>query len=98
MITKLACEPASYFCDESGQVHRVDAHLDVRGLICPAPALESLKATAALRPGQVLEITGDWLESKFEVPAAVLRPGYSILAILEDDGSDLWKIYVRRDH
>jgi len=95
---KLTAEPALAIADEQGQVYQVDAHLDVRGLICPAPALESLKATAALRPGQVLEIVGDWLESKFEVPAAILRPGFTILAILEDDGSDLWKIYVRRDH
>ncbi|MCS7166478.1 MAG: sulfurtransferase TusA family protein [Gemmatales bacterium] len=95
---KLAAEPVETICDETGCVHRVDAHLDVRGLICPAPALESLKATAALRPGQVLEIIGDWVESKFEVPAAILRPGFSILAVLEDDDSDLWKIYVRRDY
>lgn len=93
----LSAEPQQTICDELGQVYRIDAHLDVRGLICPAPALESLKATAALRPGQVLEIVGDWLESKFEVPAAILRPGFSILAILEDEHSDLWKIYVRRD-
>lgn len=94
---KLTAEPLDTIHDDAGQVYRVDAHLDVRGLICPAPALESLKATAALCPGQVLEIVGDWLESKFEIPAAILRPGFSILAILEDDESDLWKIYVRRD-
>lgn len=95
---KLTAEPLQTFCDDTGQAYHVDAHLDVRGLICPAPALESLKATAALLPGQVLEIVGDWLESKFEVPAAILRPGFSILAILEDEDSDLWKIYVRRDY
>ncbi|GBD35163.1 hypothetical protein HRbin36_00268 [bacterium HR36] len=95
---RLTAEPAQTICDDTGQTYVVDAHLDVRGLICPAPALESLKATMALRPGQVLEIVGDWVESKFEVPAAILRPGFSILAILEDEESDLWKIYVRRDH
>jgi TusA-related sulfurtransferase len=83
--------------DDDGRAHPIDAHLDVRGLICPAPALESLQATAALKPGQVLEITGDWLESKFEVPSAVLRTGFVILAIHEDDGSDLWKIFVKRE-
>ncbi len=83
--------------DDDGRAHEVHEHLDVRGLICPAPALESLQATAAMKPGQVLEITGDWLESKFEVPSAVLRPGFVILAIHEDDGSDLWKIYVKRE-
>jgi TusA-related sulfurtransferase len=94
---KLSDELCPQIRDDDGVEHAVDAHLDVRGLICPAPALESLQATAALRPGQVLEITGDWLESKFEVPSAVLRTGFVILAIHEDDGTDLWKIFVKRE-
>jgi TusA-related sulfurtransferase len=94
---KLTAEPCRIVFDEDGTPHAVHAYLDVRGLICPAPALESLEATAALQPGQVIEITGDWLESKFEVPCAVLRPGFVILAIHEDDTSDLWKIYVKRE-
>jgi TusA-related sulfurtransferase len=83
--------------DDVGTIHAVHEQLDVRGLICPAPALESLQATASLKPGQVIEIVGDWIESKFEVPCAVLRPGFAILAIHEDDQSDLWKIYVQRE-
>ncbi len=94
---KLSAEVSRTVLDDEGQAHEVHEHLDVRGLMCPAPALESLEATAALRPGQVLEITGDWLESKFEVPSAVLRPGFAILAIHEDDDSDLWKIFVKKE-
>jgi TusA-related sulfurtransferase len=93
---KLTAEAARTVIDDDGNVHEVHEYLDVRGLICPAPALQSLEATAALGRGQVIEITGDWLESKFEVPSAVLRPNYVILAIHEDDDSDLWKIYVKR--
>ncbi len=94
---KLLADRCRTIVDDEGRVHEVDDYLDVRGLICPAPALESLQATAALKPNQVIEITGDWLESKFEVPCAVLRPGFAILAIQEDDGSDLWKIFVKRE-
>ena len=94
---KLTTEFRRAVHDDDGREHEVHEYLDVRGLVCPAPALNSLEATAALRPGHVLEITGDWLESKFEVPSAVLRPGFVILAIHEDDGSDLWKIYVKRE-
>jgi TusA-related sulfurtransferase len=93
----LTAEPQQHVIDDEGKTHTVHEYLDVRGLVCPAPALESLEATAALKPGQVIEIMGDWLESKFEVPCAVLRPGFVILAIHEDDGSDLWKIYVKRE-
>lgn len=93
----LSPEAYSTVVDDDGHVHEVHEYLDVRGLMCPAPALESLEATAHLKPGQVIEITGDWLESKFEVPCAVLRTGYVILAIHEDDDSDLWKIYVKRE-
>jgi TusA-related sulfurtransferase len=94
---RLTAELHRRIIDDDGREHEVDAHLDVRGLICPAPALNSLEASAALKPGQVLEITGDWLESKFEVPSAILRPGFVILAIHEDDESDLWKIFVKRE-
>ena len=94
---KLTAELSRTVLDDDGREHEVQEYLDVRGLVCPAPALNSLEATAALRPSQVLEITGDWLESKFEVPSAVLRTGFVILAIHEDDASDLWKIYVKRE-
>jgi len=94
---KLSAELSRTVVDDHGREHPVHAHLDVRGLICPAPALQSLEATAALAPGQVIEIMGDWVESKFEVPSAVLRPNFVILAIHEDDSSDLWKIYVKRE-
>lgn len=94
---KLTAELCRTVLDDDGREHEVHEYLDVRGMICPAPALNSLEATAALRAGQVIEITGDWVESKFEVPSAVLRTGFVILAIHEDDDSDLWKIYVKRE-
>jgi TusA-related sulfurtransferase len=94
---RLSAELARTVLDDDGREYEVHEYLDVRGLVCPAPALNSLEATAALKPGQVLEITGDWLESKFEVPSAILRTGFVILAIHEDDDSDLWKIYVKRE-
>lgn len=94
---KVSIEPSPTVADDAGRIHLVHDQLDVRGLMCPAPALESLEATRNLQPGQVLEIVGDWLESKWEVPSAVLRPGFVILAIHEDDASDLWKIYVKRE-
>ena len=94
---KLTAELCRTVLDDDGQQHEVHEYLDVRGMVCPAPALNSLEATAALRAGQVIEITGDWVESKFEVPSAVLRTGFVILAIHEDDDSDLWKIYVKRE-
>ncbi len=94
---KLVAAPCRSVVDDDGREHEVQEYLDVRGLMCPAPALESLEATAALKAGETIEITGDWLESKFEVPCAVLRPGFVILAIHEDDESDLWKIFVKRE-
>jgi len=94
---KMTADLRATVLDDEGREHGVHEYLDVRGLVCPAPALNSLEATAALKPGQVLEITGDWIESKFEVPSAVLRTGFVILAIHEDEDSDLWKIYVKRE-
>ena len=94
---KLTADFCCKVLDDDGREHEVHEYLDVRGMICPAPALNSLEATAALKSGQVLEITGDWIESKFEVPSAVLRTGFVILAIHEDEDSDLWKIYVKRE-
>src|SRR5947209_3573221 len=85
--------------DDDGKPFAVAAHLDVRGLTCPMPALKSLEHSQQLVSGQVLEVVGDWPGSKFEVPFAVTGKAHlEVVRIIESDvpEDETWWIYVRR--
>jgi tRNA 2-thiouridine synthesizing protein A len=85
--------------DEDGAPFAVTTHFDARGMTCPMPALKSLELSVQLKPGEVLEVVGDWPGSKFEVPYAVTgKAGLEVVRIIESDVPDdeTWWIYVRR--
>ena len=84
---------------DDGAVFTVQHHLDTRGMTCPQPALKALERGRALKPGEVLEVVGDWPGSKLEVPFAVAeRDGMEVLCIIDSDVPDdeTWWIYIRR--
>jgi len=83
--------------DDHGRAFAISRHLDVRGLTCPMPALQTIECAQALSPGEVLEVVGDWPGSKLEVPYAVTgKPGLEVVRIIESDtpGDQTWWIYV----
>ncbi|HEY3320304.1 MAG TPA: sulfurtransferase TusA family protein [Planctomycetota bacterium] len=85
--------------DDDGRNFFVSAHLDVRGLTCPMPALKAIEHSLLLAAGDVLEIVGDWPGSKLEVPYAMLgRSGLEVVRIIESSvpEDETWWIYVRR--
>ena len=85
--------------DDDGHSFAITQHLDVRGMTCPMPALKSLEHGKKLVAGEVLEVVGDWLGSKFEVPFAVAgRDGLEVVRIVESELPDdeTWWIYIRR--
>jgi len=85
--------------DEEGRVFTVTDHLDTRGLTCPMPAMKTIEKCRDLKPGDVLEVVGDWPGSKLEVPyAATHRSDLEVVRIIESTQpeDDTWWIYVRK--
>jgi TusA-related sulfurtransferase len=71
-----------------------DEVLDVKGLTCPAPLVETRKKLNKMQVGQTLEIVGDHGPSKKEVPEVMEDLGHEIVSIT-DQGS-VWHVIVKK--
>jgi TusA-related sulfurtransferase len=71
-----------------------DNVLDVIGLSCPGPLVETRKKIKRMESGQTLEIRGTHAPSKKEVPEMLEEQGHEVLSI-EQEG-DVWIITVRK--
>lgn len=64
------------------------------GLVCPQPLLEALKRLRGMKPGQTLEVFGDFPLSKEEIPAGVKEAGHEVVSVQESGG--VWRIIIKR--
>ena len=55
------------------------ATLDVRGYLCPIPALKAEEAMATLKPGDTLEILGDDPTMLIDIPAWCDNKGHTLI-------------------
>jgi len=71
-----------------------DESIDTRGLTCPRPLVETKKKLKRMEIGKTLEVTGDHMPSKKEVPEMMEEQGHEILSIKEIDG--VWTVLIRK--
>jgi TusA-related sulfurtransferase len=71
-----------------------DEKLDVKGLTCPAPLVETRKKLKRMEIGQILEVIGDHGPSKKEVPEMIGEQGHEIMSITEQNG--VWQVVIKK--
>lgn len=71
-----------------------DEVLDVRGLTCPAPLVETRKKIKRMDVGKTVEVIGDHMPSKTEVPDAMKDLGHEVLEVTESDGA--WHVTLKK--
>ncbi len=71
-----------------------DEVLDVKGLTCPAPLVETRKKLKRMEVGKTLEVIGDHGPSKKEVPEMIGEIGHHILSVTEENG--IWHVFIKK--
>lgn len=71
-----------------------DKELDVRGLTCPGPLVETRKKLKKMEAGATLLIRGDHAPSKKEVPETLTELGHEVISVTEDAG--VWEVVVKK--
>ena len=71
-----------------------DEVLDVTGLTCPAPLVETRKKLNRMELGQTLEVVGDHGPSKKEVPEMIGEIGHQIISVTEEGG--VWHVLIKK--
>ena len=71
-----------------------DEVLDVKGLTCPAPLVETRKKLNKMQVGQILEVIGDHGPSKKEVPEVMEDLGHEIVSITDQNG--VWHVTIKK--
>ena len=71
-----------------------DVVIDVKGLTCPAPLVETKKKLKHMEVGQTLEVIGDHGPSKKEVPEMIGEQGHQILSVTEQNG--VWHVLIKK--
>jgi tRNA 2-thiouridine synthesizing protein A len=61
---------------------------------CPVPLVETRKAIRKALNGDIVEVVGNHLSSKEEIPMAVKAMGLKLLSIEEEDG--VWRIRIQK--
>jgi tRNA 2-thiouridine synthesizing protein A len=69
--------------------------LDVRGKICPVPLLLTKRRLEAMRNGEVLEVIGDYPQTRDNIQKLVQRTGSETLKIEESVGE--FRILIRKN-
>ncbi len=68
--------------------------LDVRGEICPRPALLAREALAELEPGDELLVTGDYPPAERNLRRSCSFHGYEVEGVESDEGTFSLRIAV----
>jgi len=69
--------------------------LDVRGMVCPYPSFETIKALSSMKSGDILEVITDSKTSALEsIPTLLKRKNYEFLVIEKE--KELWHIKVKK--
>ena len=71
-----------------------DVSIDSRGMNCPMPLVETRKALNKMKEGEILEVEGDHVVSKKEIPMAMKELGNEVVEIKEEGNG--WKIWIKK--
>ena len=71
-----------------------DVSVDCKGMNCPMPLVETRKALKKMKEGEILEVEGDHMVSKKEIPMAMDMLGNEVIEIKEERNS--WKIWIKK--
>jgi len=71
-----------------------DETIDVKGLTCPRPLVETKKKLKSMQTGKTLDIIGDHGPSKKEIPEMMKEQGQEILYV-KDEGK-AWRVGIRK--
>jgi tRNA 2-thiouridine synthesizing protein A len=71
-----------------------DEILDVKGLQCPQPLVETQKKLRKMEVGKTLEVIGDHGPSKKEIPETMKTQGHEILSVTEQNG--VWHVVIKK--
>ncbi len=77
---------------------KADATADLVYRVCPMHLLEPAVFLKDLRPGQVLEILTDYDGALEDIPAWCDKNGQEFLGLCEEDGEDVYRLYIRKLH
>lgn len=74
---------------------QVAKSVDTRGMACPYPSFEAVKALSPLKAGETIEVITDSGESALEsIPSVCQRRKWDF-AVLEE-GKGLWKVRITK--
>lgn len=65
---------------------KVDAQLDLRGVVCPINFVKAKLKLESMEIGEVLELTLDSGEPIQNVPKSIKEEGHKILEVKKEDG------------
>ena len=69
--------------------------LDVRGMVCPYPSFETIKALSTMKSGEILEVITDSKTSALEsIPTLLKRKNYEFVVIEKE--KELWHIKIKK--
>jgi len=69
--------------------------VDTRGMACPYPSFETVKAMNSINPGGVLEILTDSNESAFKsLPSVCEKRRWEFLVL--EESKDVWRIRIKK--
>lgn len=71
-----------------------DETIDVKGLTCPQPLVETKKKIKRMEIGKTLEVIGDHAPSKKEVPEMMEEQGHEIVSVNEEGG--VWYVTIKK--
>ncbi|MFQ5442691.1 MAG: sulfurtransferase TusA family protein [Thermodesulfobacteriota bacterium] len=66
---------------------KADAHLDLRGVMCPTNFVKTKLKLEAMDDGEVLEVILDSGEPIQNVPKSVKEEGHKIVMVEKEDGA-----------
>lgn len=69
--------------------------VDTRGMACPYPSFEAVKAINSLNANDILEVVTDSDESALEsIPSVCKKRNWEFLVVEED--KDLWRVRIKK--
>jgi TusA-related sulfurtransferase len=71
-----------------------DEVIDVQGLTCPQPLVETKKKLKRMDIGKTLEVIGDHAPSKKEVPEMMEEQGQEIISVTDEGG--VWHVTIKK--
>ena len=70
-----------------------DEELDVKGLVCPMPALKAKKHLMKMSAGKVLKVVTDYKPASESVPRDLAKSKHKLLGIEHNEDDGEWYIF-----